>query len=69
LLNATLLFLLKILDIDDLELIPWNIVLLFSRAMSSGLRSALLGDPAAAGHDDYASQDVVFGVLLERNIL
>ncbi len=29
-------FVLKILDIDDLELIPWNIVLLFAGAMSIG---------------------------------
>jgi len=29
-------FVLKILDIEDLELVPWNIVLLFSGAMSIG---------------------------------
>jgi len=35
---TTLLFyLLKILDLDDLEQIPWNIILLFSGAMSMGL--------------------------------
>ena len=35
---TTLLFyVLKILDIDDLEQIPWNIILLFSGAMSMGL--------------------------------
>ncbi len=33
---TVLFFVLKILDIDDLELIPWNIVLLFSGAMSIG---------------------------------
>jgi solute carrier family 13 (sodium-dependent dicarboxylate transporter), member 2/3/5 len=33
---TVLFFVLNILDIDDLELIPWNIVLLFSGAMSIG---------------------------------
>jgi solute carrier family 13 (sodium-dependent dicarboxylate transporter), member 2/3/5 len=33
---TVLFFILKILDIEDLELIPWNIVLLFSGAMSIG---------------------------------
>lgn len=33
---TVLFFMLRILDIDDLELIPWNIVLLFSGAMSIG---------------------------------
>ena len=36
LVSTILFFVLKILDIDDLELIPWNIVLLFSGAMSIG---------------------------------
>lgn len=34
--STILFFVLKILDIDDLELIPWNIILLFSGAMSIG---------------------------------
>jgi sodium-dependent dicarboxylate transporter 2/3/5 len=36
LVSTILFFVLKILDINDLELIPWNIVLLFSGAMSIG---------------------------------
>jgi len=36
LVSTILFFVLKILDIDDLELIPWNIVLLFAGAMSIG---------------------------------
>lgn len=36
LISTVLFFVLKILDIEDLELIPWNIVLLFSGAMSIG---------------------------------
>jgi sodium-dependent dicarboxylate transporter 2/3/5 len=36
LLATVLFFVFKILDINDLELIPWNIVLLFSGAMSIG---------------------------------
>jgi sodium-dependent dicarboxylate transporter 2/3/5 len=36
LVSTVLFFVLKILDIDDLELIPWNIILLFSGAMSIG---------------------------------
>jgi solute carrier family 13 (sodium-dependent dicarboxylate transporter), member 2/3/5 len=36
LVSTVLFFVLKILDIDDLELIPWNIVLLFAGAMSIG---------------------------------
>lgn len=36
LLATILFFVFKILDINDLELIPWNIVLLFSGAMSIG---------------------------------
>jgi solute carrier family 13 (sodium-dependent dicarboxylate transporter), member 2/3/5 len=36
LVSTILFFVVKILDIDDLELIPWNIVLLFSGAMSIG---------------------------------
>ncbi len=36
LVSTILFFVLKILDIEDLELIPWNIVLLFSGAMSIG---------------------------------
>ena len=31
-----LFFILKILDIDDLEKMPWNIILLFGGAMSIG---------------------------------
>jgi sodium-dependent dicarboxylate transporter 2/3/5 len=37
LVSTILFFLLKILTIDDLEQIPWNIVLLFGGAMSIGL--------------------------------
>jgi sodium-dependent dicarboxylate transporter 2/3/5 len=36
LVSTVLFFVLKILDIEDLELIPWNIVLLFAGAMSIG---------------------------------
>ncbi len=36
LVSTILFFVVNILDIDDLELIPWNIVLLFSGAMSIG---------------------------------
>ncbi|HMK36927.1 MAG TPA: SLC13 family permease [Desulfomonilaceae bacterium] len=36
LVSTILFFVIRILDIDDLELIPWNIVLLFSGAMSIG---------------------------------
>jgi solute carrier family 13 (sodium-dependent dicarboxylate transporter), member 2/3/5 len=36
LISTILFFVLNILDIDDLELIPWNIVLLFAGAMSIG---------------------------------
>jgi sodium-dependent dicarboxylate transporter 2/3/5 len=36
LVSTVMFFILKILDIDDLELIPWNIILLFSGAMSIG---------------------------------
>jgi len=36
LVSTVLFFVLRILDIDDLELIPWNIVLLFAGAMSIG---------------------------------
>ncbi len=36
LVSTILFFVLNILDIDDLELIPWNIVLLFAGAMSIG---------------------------------
>jgi sodium-dependent dicarboxylate transporter 2/3/5 len=36
LITTVLFFVLKILDIEDLELIPWNIILLFSGAMSIG---------------------------------
>jgi len=36
LVSTILFFVLRILDIDDLELIPWNIVLLFAGAMSIG---------------------------------
>lgn len=36
LVSTVLFFLVRILDIEDLELIPWNIVLLFSGAMSIG---------------------------------
>jgi sodium-dependent dicarboxylate transporter 2/3/5 len=36
LIATVLFFVLNILDIEDLELIPWNIVLLFSGAMSIG---------------------------------
>ena len=36
LLSTVLFFVFNILDIEDLELIPWNIVLLFSGAMSIG---------------------------------
>lgn len=36
LVSTILFFVFNILDIDDLELIPWNIVLLFSGAMSIG---------------------------------
>jgi len=36
LVSTVLFFVLKILDIEDLELIPWNIILLFSGAMSIG---------------------------------
>jgi len=35
--TTLLFFIFKILDIDDLEQIPWNIILLFSGAMSMGL--------------------------------
>ena len=36
LISTVLFFVLKILDINDLEIIPWNIILLFSGAMSIG---------------------------------
>ena len=36
LVSTILFFVLKILDIDDLEVIPWNIILLFAGAMSIG---------------------------------
>ncbi|MDD3471761.1 MAG: SLC13 family permease [Syntrophaceae bacterium] len=36
LISTILFFVVRILDIEDLELIPWNIVLLFSGAMSIG---------------------------------
>ncbi|MBU0755946.1 MAG: SLC13 family permease [Planctomycetes bacterium] len=36
LVSTVLFFVLKILDIDDLEAIPWNIILLFGGAMSIG---------------------------------
>ena len=36
LVSTIVFFVLKILDLEDLELIPWNIVLLFSGAMSIG---------------------------------
>ncbi|MCG2830784.1 MAG: anion permease, partial [Desulfobacteraceae bacterium] len=36
LLSTVIFFLAKILDINDLELIPWNIILLFAGAMSIG---------------------------------
>ncbi|MFH7326948.1 SLC13 family permease [Desulfurivibrio sp. C05AmB] len=36
LVSTLLFFILKILDINDLEAVPWNIVLLFSGAMSMG---------------------------------
>jgi solute carrier family 13 (sodium-dependent dicarboxylate transporter), member 2/3/5 len=36
LISTVLFFVLNILNIDDLELIPWNIILLFSGAMSIG---------------------------------
>jgi sodium-dependent dicarboxylate transporter 2/3/5 len=36
LVSTVMFFILRILDIDDLELIPWNIILLFSGAMSIG---------------------------------
>ncbi|MBI5846144.1 MAG: SLC13/DASS family transporter [Deltaproteobacteria bacterium] len=36
LITSVLFFVLKILDLNDLEMIPWNIVLLFSGAMSIG---------------------------------
>jgi sodium-dependent dicarboxylate transporter 2/3/5 len=36
LVSTILFFVLRILDIDDLEVIPWNIVLLFAGAMSIG---------------------------------
>jgi sodium-dependent dicarboxylate transporter 2/3/5 len=36
LLSTVIFFLIKILDINDLELIPWNIILLFAGAMSIG---------------------------------
>jgi len=36
LVSSVLFFVLKILDIDDLEMLPWNIVLLFAGAMSIG---------------------------------
>jgi len=36
LISTILFFVLKILDIEDLEMIPWNIVLLFAGAMSIG---------------------------------
>ena len=36
LVSTILFFVLRILDIEDLELIPWNIVLLFAGAMSIG---------------------------------
>jgi sodium-dependent dicarboxylate transporter 2/3/5 len=36
LLSTTAFYLLKILDIDDLEKVPWNIILLFGGAMSIG---------------------------------
>ncbi len=37
LVSTLLFFILEILDINDLELIPWNIILLFGGAMSIGL--------------------------------
>jgi sodium-dependent dicarboxylate transporter 2/3/5 len=36
LISTVLFFVFKILDVDDLELIPWNIILLFGGAMSIG---------------------------------
>jgi sodium-dependent dicarboxylate transporter 2/3/5 len=42
---ALLFFLLRILDLDDLEKLPWNIVLLFGGAMSLG---SCLGETGAA---------------------
>jgi sodium-dependent dicarboxylate transporter 2/3/5 len=36
LISTVLFFVFKILDLNDLELIPWNIILLFSGAMSIG---------------------------------
>ena len=37
LVSTILFFILKILDLNDLEEIPWNIILLFGGAMSIGL--------------------------------
>ena len=55
LVSTILFFVLKILDIDDLELIPWNIVLLFAGAMSIGYlsladRSGRNGWPSTGWH-------------------